>query len=155
MKAPAAQGPCPPQRSPKNHSAQGEGCSSLMEVKWAWFYPVRVPAQGTERTGVLSGLFLKERNSFCLSQVPELPADKGTVILCRSPGRLWQVGPALPGTPAGVQCTAEPRPAAATPGSQQGSAVQKSCVLLASGMFSRKPCSPRRDSRSNSLFLLP
>lgn len=71
-----------------------------MEVKWAWFYPVRVPAQGKERTGLLSGLFLKERNSFCLSQVPELPADKGTVILCRSPGQLWQVGPALPGTPA-------------------------------------------------------
>lgn len=154
MKAPAAQGPCPPQRSPKNHSAQGEGCSSLMEVKWAWFYPVRVPAQGKERTGVLSGLFLKERNSFYHRSL-NCQLTRGLSFCAEARDGSGRLGrPCLALLP-GVQCTAEPRPAAVTPGSQQGSAVQKSCVLLASGMFSRKPCSPRRDSRSNSLFLLP
>lgn len=36
--------------------------------------------------------------------------------------------------------------------SQQGKAVQKSHILLASGMFFRKPCSQRRDARSNPCY---
>lgn len=93
-------GALPSSEEPRKPFSPGRGLLLPDGGEWAWFYPVRVLAQGKERTGVLSRLFLKERNSFCLSQVPELPADKGTVILCRSPGRLWQVGPALPGTPA-------------------------------------------------------
>lgn len=64
-------------------------------------------------------------------------------------------GLALPGSAAWVQCTAEPWPAAATPAPSKGRPVQESCIFLASGMFSRKLCSLRRDSRSSSLFLLP
>lgn len=81
---------------------------------------IRVPAQGKERTGVLSGFFLKKRNNFCLSQVLNCQLTRGLSFCAEARDGSGRLGRHCLALLPGVQCTAEPRPAAATPGSQQG-----------------------------------
>lgn len=120
--------------------------------------PVRIPAQGKEGKRVLfRARFLKETNSSCdafYHRSLNCQLTRGLSILCGSLGRLWHIGPG-PAWHCCPGCSAPPslRLRLWHLAPSTGRAVQKSCILLASGMFSRKPCSRSRDARSSSLFL--
>lgn len=157
VEAPIVQRPCGPRRkSVENQSPQGKGHSP--DGGEMGVHLVTFSTQAKERKSILfRALFLKERNSSCdalgPSRFPKLQLTRESLFCAEAQKppahRTWP----RPGS--GAWDAAEPGPEAATPGPSKGRAVQKSRSLLASGMSSGKPCSPRRDARSNSPLLLP